>query len=173
MKIKIDDITEAGLSVDLSEEGKDLEALAKDLDYRILPPVKAHLDISRTHANIFIAGDMTTTLAFDCSRCLKPFEQELRLELSAFFVIGKEDAREKELKEADMEVNYITGDELDTNELLMGHIALEAPVKPLCREDCLGLCPRCGADLNQGVCGCKVEAKTDNRFAKLKDFKVK
>ena len=91
-----------------------------------------------------------------------------------FFVRGTEDKREKGLDRADMEVNYIgDAEEVDTDEILLAQVALEMPSKNLCRPDCKGLCPKCGADLNEGDCGCPKDERVDPRLEKLKDFKIK
>src|SRR4030067_426405 len=60
---------------------------------------------------------------------------------------------------------------LDTTEIIIAQLALEAPMKPLCSIDCKGLCPVCGADRNQGPCGHENADKTDPRLAVLKGFK--
>ena len=70
-------------------------------------------------------------------------------------------------------MNFIEGDELDTADLLLGQIALELPMQPLCTPECRGLCPRCGADLNLGDCGCGGETGPGSKFSKLKDLKIK
>lgn len=174
MKIKIDDIPEDGLSVDVAAEGAVLSSLAGGLDFSFLSPVTAHLDITGTDDRVFVQGRLNILLSFDCSRCLKPFEYGMDTGFSVYFVKGTEKDREKELKPEDLDVNYLGGDELDTDELLLGQIALEAPMQPLCRPECRGLCHRCGADLNAGPCGCGAgEDRVDSRFARLKDFKVK
>lgn len=176
MKIKLDDIPEEGLSLDVIAEGKDLEAIAGGLDFSIPAPVSAHLDVMLTEGRVMVKGQMSARAVFSCARCLKIFERPLDSEISLFFVRGKGavQSREHELTGDDLEVNYLEGPELDTDEILLSQIALEAPMQPLCAEDCKGLCPACGADLNAGPCGCKiVQEKVDARLAALKGFKVK
>ncbi|MDH4101483.1 MAG: DUF177 domain-containing protein, partial [Nitrospirota bacterium] len=94
---------------------------------------------------------------------------------NVFYAKGDETERDKEVKPSEIDVNYFDGVSLDTTEIILAQISLDAPMKPLCREDCAGLCPRCGADLNNGPCGCAGhgDEHVDARFAKLKDFKVK
>ncbi|MBI5644237.1 MAG: DUF177 domain-containing protein [Deltaproteobacteria bacterium] len=173
MKINIDDISEHGLSVDISEEGRDIEALAGGkLEFSFITPVAAHLDFVRTDGNIHVTGEIKGKIRLNCSRCLKEFDHELNINFTDFFVRGKEEGGEKELKDADLDVSYLEGPELDSTAMLLGQISLEVPIKPLCREDCKGLCSKCGADLNSGECGCDKDEKTDTRFAKLKDLKI-
>lgn len=177
MKIRINDITDAGLSLDVVEEGKVIEGLAGQLDFVFNSPVRAHLDITRTGKDIQISGDMKTALGFVCNRCLKPFAYPLDTGFSVYYTLGREPEREKELTAADIDVNFLIGDELDTADILFAQISLELPMQALCNDDCPGLCPVCGQDLNAGPCACPVKEKaedtTDVRFAKLKEFKVK
>jgi uncharacterized protein len=64
-----------------------------------------------------------------------------------------------------------SGDEIDLSELLRESLLLELPMRPLCSDDCVGLCSVCGKNLNQGPCGC-VHDDVDPRWAVLKDLKV-
>lgn len=176
MKINVDEISDAGLSLDVHEEGAAIEALAGgDLGFTFLSPVKAHFDISKTGRNIFISGDIKMKLKVECSRCLKEYEYLFETDVSSYYERGREEEREKELKAADLDVNYLEGPELDTTELILAQISLEFPVKPLCVPDCKGLCPKCGADLNPGDCGCGYGGggTAGSKFAKLRDFKAK
>ncbi len=173
MKIKVDDIPEAGLRLEVKEEGKALDALAEGLDFSILSPLDAELDIIRTGDGANISGHMRTRLEFTCSRCLKRFVNPVDAEFNAYYVRGKAEADEQGLKAGDMELNFLDGDSIDTGDVLMGQLSLDVPIQPLCGEGCKGLCKRCGADLNQGACSCGGEEKGDARFARLRDFKVK
>lgn len=175
MKINIHDIPEAGLVLDFKDEGKNIEELAGRLDFSFLSPVSAHLEISSSEGMVNVNGDLRARLLLGCSRCLKEFQSDIDTDFSVIYMPGNEKETEKELKPGDLEVNYLDGHELDTTEILLAQLSLEVPIKPLCREDCKGLCPKCGADLNASACACVSgeEAKTDSRFAKLKDFKVK
>lgn len=175
MKIKLDEIPESGLSLDVVDEGRALNEIAGgNLDFSFLTPVKAHLEISRQGRSFFISGEIKASIRLNCSRCTREFDYPYDAPFSAYYErTGKNVERDSELKPADLEVNFIEGDELDTAELLLGQIALELPMQPLCTPSCRGLCPKCGADLNFGECGCGGEAKTESKFAKLKDFKIK
>ncbi|MBI1912804.1 MAG: DUF177 domain-containing protein [Deltaproteobacteria bacterium] len=174
MKIDIYDIPEDGLTLDLTEEGKALEEVAGGkLDFRFASTVAAHLELSKTDGDIFVRGDVKTTLKLSCSRCLKDFDYGFSSTFTDFYSKKREAEKEKELKPEDMEVNYLEGHEIDTNELLLSQISLELPMNPLHDPECKGLCPNCGADLNLGECGCPKGGKTESKFAKLKDFKIK
>lgn len=172
MKIVVDDIPEGGLSLDLSIEGDKIKG--KDsggFDFDFIGPVKAHLDIAKARADVSVTGEITARIKLECSRCLKEFEYPLDINFYDYFVRGVEQDHEKELKPEDLEVNFLEGPELDTTDMIIAQLALEAPMKPLCSTDCKGLCPVCGADLNKGPCGCAEADTIDPRLAVLKAFK--
>lgn len=86
-----------------------------------------------------------------CTRCLKPLQQEEGGRLELFLVQGADPAMESDelqLDEGDLDIVHVSGDFFVTDPVVSEHIQLQAPMKPLCKEDCLGLCPRCGADRN-------------------------
>ena len=173
MKVNVRDISAEGITLDLKEEGSVLAELAGGLDYTFNSPVVAHLRVTRSNDIIRIDGDVETHVMLECGRCLKEFDYAVRSDFSLFYMQGREEAEEKELTEEDIEITYFEGDLIDTNDILLEQVSLEIPIKHLCSPECKGLCPRCGADLNEGVCGCKEEERIDPRFAALKNFKVR
>ncbi len=181
MLIRLEDIPETGLSLDITEDGDNLRGLAEGgegagwLDFSILAPVDAHLEITKTDEGVFVSGAMRADLGLRCSRCLKDFEHELKARFSLYYSTLSEGfgkGGDKELKPADMEVNLLAGGELDTTELILAQLSMEVPVQPLCSSECKGLCQRCGADLNVVGCDCKTEERKDPMFASLNGFKV-
>ena len=182
MLILPDDIPEDGLSLDLSEKAERLSELAREpegapeLEFEILAPVEAHLDINKADGGLFVSGTIRARLGSGCARCLNVFEEELNRRFSLYYSNGPEEFEEgvdRELTRAEMEVNQLGVGGLDTAELILAQLSLEIPTKPLCSADCKGLCHLCGADLNAGGCGCEVDTRPEAAFASLKDFKVK
>jgi uncharacterized protein len=181
MLILLDDIPEEGLSLDLSEKAERLNSLATEdgapkLEFDILAPVEAHLDITKTDDGLFVQGTMRALLGVGCARCLKVFEEEFNRRFSLYYSASSEEfdgAPDKELQRADMEVNQLDVNGLDTAGLILGQLSLEIPAKVLCSVDCKGLCHLCGADLNADGCGCKIEERPSRAFASLKNFKAK
>jgi uncharacterized protein len=101
-------------------------------------------------------GQVTAPWESDCRRCLATVSGELRAGVVEVFE-----------RSPDPEQTYaLVGDQLDLEPLARDAVLLELPLAPLCREDCLGLCPTCGADLNEVVCGCQAEVG-DPRWAAL------
>jgi uncharacterized protein len=77
---------------------------------------------------------------------------------------------EREVEEDDLETSYYRDDQVDLSELLREQFYLALPMKPLCRDDCKGLCAQCGTNLNTGTCDCH-PAWDDPRLAPLKQLK--
>ncbi|MBI4962584.1 MAG: DUF177 domain-containing protein [Desulfomonile tiedjei] len=175
MKIRFDDIPEEGLELELSEE-KDslshaLESIPPTEGIRIDPRVKGHLQILVSAKDYFLLGTVQGIMHLQCSRCLVDFSLERQIDLNMVFRHRVESVSERESDEADKDIVYIDGPEIELAEIILQEILLEAPMKPLCREDCPGLCPRCGALKGSPECTCPREAPVDprwNALAKLK-----
>lgn len=137
------------------------------------PPLKADIEIYRAGDKFVLEGRFEGRVIAQCDRCLEPFELDSRSHFEAFFSLPVNDPsqRERELAEADMEVDYIRGEEIDLNEILREQIYLSLPVKLICRPDCRGLCPQCGINLNEAQCRCRREVGHPG-LAKLKNMKI-
>ncbi len=96
-----------------------------------------------------------------CRRCLTPIDG--RLEASVLEVFDRHPV--------EGETWPILGDQIDLGEVVREAVLLELPIAPLCREDCAGLCPTCGTDLNAGPCGCD-DVPADPRWAALGDLRL-
>jgi uncharacterized protein len=145
---------------------------ALPLDQDDLSHVHGKAELLRVSAGILVRGEFTTEGHLVCSRCLKSFSQTLAFrteeEFSPSVDIGSGEALPP-LEDAPS----FTIDEhhvLDLTELIRQHSVLAAPMKPLCKPDCAGLCPHCGANLNQNPCVCSADAVTpfSVAFEKLK-----
>lgn len=110
---------------------------------------------------------------FRCMRCLDEFERPVSSETSLLIEIRRQDqeiAEEIELEEEDLGILVLDKPELETRPILTEQLHLDIPMKPLCREDCAGLCAGCGANLNIASCSCKAE--TDPRWKALEELKL-
>lgn len=109
-----------------------------------------------------------------CGRCLGEYTEPLSVAFDEEFVEREPDGDEPEDEDNDESgrtVSFYSGDEVDVKDVARDHILLALPLKPLCSEDCKGLCPRCGKDLNEGPCNCEGgEESVDPRLAVLKDL---
>jgi uncharacterized protein len=123
---------------------------------------------------VHVRGHLRAALGLECGRCLEPFAVSLDQELDLFYLPHQEgeegeEEDEVELSDRDMVVAYYDGERLDLGDMVREQFFLSVPLKPLCRQDCRGRCPSCGADRNQVNCGCPVAAEEpDPRLAGLK-----
>lgn len=119
---------------------------------------------------VFVAGTLTFAARLVCVRCLSEFEQSFRVSVDEVFRRGAAPppAEERPVREI---VEWVEEDAFDLLPHLEDWLIISLPDRPLCREDCKGLCPVCGKNLNEGPCGCKVEA-VDPRLEALRAFLV-
>ncbi|MCD6452858.1 MAG: DUF177 domain-containing protein [Dehalococcoidales bacterium] len=107
--------------------------------------VEGEVLLVRTNRGILVRAKLNTEVELGCSRCLKLFGYPLRLNIEEEYLPVADDAEGFTIDERHI---------LDLTEAVRQYALLAIPMKPLCREDCRGLCPICGHDLNQGPCGC-------------------
>lgn len=131
--------------------------------------VTVELTLTKAGEDIFVAGRAEGTVKLQCGRCLVDYEMALAPSIEAPFFPRAAESPEGE-EEDDGEVNYHDGEKLDLFPVLHDHLLLAIPIKPLCMEECKGLCPKCGADLNTAPCGCKPK-EPDARLAALQKLK--
>jgi len=140
--------------------------------YRVVSPVQVEFEIHKDKDRFRLVGTAKTELELTCSRCLESFQLpfggsfDLRY-LPAAELAGED---EREIKEDDLDTSYYRDDQIDLNELLREQFYLALPMKPLCREQCAGLCPHCGTNLNTGTCQCRPHWE-DPRLSPLRELK--
>ena len=130
--------------------------------------VEADLCLSKTGVGVAVRGELRASVDLACSRCLEPFALTVGESFEVQYLppqeLGEED--EAELSGAEMDVVPLVEDRIDVASLLRETILLSLPAQPVCREGCRGLCPRCGASLNAGPCGCPPD-RPDPRWQAL------
>jgi len=123
---------------------------------------------------VHVRGRLSAGVQVECGRCLERYAVPVEQELDLFYL-----PREKErpmdeedevgLSDHDVVVGYHDGSQLDLGDVVREQLFLSLPLKYVCREDCRGLCPTCGRNLNEGGCGCpKQEVPEDPRLAPLR-----
>jgi uncharacterized protein len=128
-----------------------------------VPPgrdITVDVELESVSDGILLTGSVTATWRSDCRRCLTEVAGEARAALQELFEHG---AREGE-------TYPIKHDHIDLEPLAREALLLELPLAPLCREDCQGLCPTCGADLNESACDC-TSTDRDSRWAALDELR--
>ena len=140
--------------------------------FRVVAPVSLTFDIVKDKQQFQLTGSVTTTLGLLCSRCLEPFTLPVHGEFDLRYQphTANTGEGEREIEEDDLTTAFYDNDEIDLGQLMREQFYLALPMKPLCGDDCKGLCPICGTNLNRGTCDCKREWE-DPRLAVLKTLK--
>ncbi|MBQ2614516.1 MAG: DUF177 domain-containing protein [Clostridia bacterium] len=128
-------------------------------NFRILGPVSLVGNIINIGGSIELNAKGQAELILTCDRCTEEFSMTLPFTVEERF--KKEDPAQGE--EPNPDITVLEGNTIDLAELAYDGLALQIPSKILCGEDCLGLCPNCGQNLNHGECGCDTRT-TDPRF---------
>jgi uncharacterized protein len=145
----------------------------------------AHLNgrATKMGRKILVQARTSIPLQGQCKRCLKPVAVDEQVELIRTWVPqeevhkGERHERRGEEMEASFDPDAVDeetyeGKEIDLSPAVREQVLLSVPASPLCREDCLGLCAKCGKDLNEGDCGCD-RSVIDPRWAALKGIQLK
>lgn len=162
MRIALKGLTEGvnHLQMTASSEALNLEGS----ELHGISVVKAELTIVKSASLYSIKGSACGSARLMCARCLTEFETELSAPLELVV------QRKKTIPDegASDETKFIASDtdSVDLTDEVRDALLLALPIKPLCSEDCRGLCPFCGRNLNEGACTCR-EARTDVRWNRL------
>jgi uncharacterized protein len=130
-------------------------------------PVDVDLSARSVGEGVFVRGRLRTTVRLACRRCLTSVDREVDEAVDFFF---EPLADEDEAAEGEVYPLPARGDELDLRDAVREQILLRAPEFALCTEECRGLCPQCGTDLNTGQCEC-VPEQAESPWAALKNVK--
>ena len=134
-------------------------------------PVTADFTLRHKGLDLYVDGFIKTRIQFRCSRCGKAFSRPFFTEFDLSYLPQPQwsnDDLEIEPKYEDLDIAFYDGVAFDVNLMVLEQIELAMPMKFVCKEDCKGLCYKCGADLNEGECGCSREI--DPRLSVLLDF---
>jgi DUF177 domain-containing protein len=121
-----------------------------------------------------LTGRLTAALELGCSRCLEPYRLPVDAEVDLTYVPHAANAaasgdEEVELSDDDLTTAFYRNHVLDLAEMVREQFYLATPMRPLCRDDCRGLCPQCGTNLNVDTCQCRPQWQ-DPRLAGLRSF---
>ena len=155
-----------------------LAEMAENRTCDFLSPVSISLNIYRVNDMFRGEGIVETTIGFQCSRCLENFELPVSSEFALNFTSEAESEpengfhKEHEINAEQAGLVLFTNDEIDLTEAIQDQILMALPIRPLCGEDCQGLCPHCGINLNQSSCSCD-GAVFNPKFQSLADLDIK
>jgi len=136
------------------------EEAPESLDESIVAPIAGRLWFYNAVDALLVTGQVQSALEMECSRCLEMYVLPVEVRVDEQFSMGPlpPTVDEESLDIVDLAANILEGMIFDVGELLRQVVLLEAPLKPLCRPDCRGLCPACGHNLNEGDCRCDLRA---------------
>lgn len=146
-------------------------------EYRVTAPVELQMVIHKDHDRFRLVGRVKTELELACSRCLEPYRMPIDREFDLRYLPAGAAATQgeraddedegDEVEDDDVAITFYRDEQIDLNELLREQFYLALPMKPLCREDCHGICPQCGTNRNTAPCDCNPQWE-DPRMAGLK-----
>lgn len=125
-------------------------------------PVAAELLMESVVEGILASGPVAGTMRLTCARCLKPFDAPFNIEVREVFTPAAS---------LDDDAYPVQEGFVDLTPMIRDNVVPAMPFAPLCREDCLGLCPRCGGDRNLGECSCS--EPVDERWSALADLDLR
>lgn len=170
---------EGTCQLDVLKSGPDL--------YTFEGPLSWQVDITNTGDAFLVTGTVEGDAKTACARCMGDADVPLFGEIEGYFVTSPTEPAEYEEDEDsdasagmdEAEFDILPDDnKIDLEPLILSALLLDVPLVPLCDDDCKGLCPVCGANLNDEACGCSQAAEDeaapnpDNPFAALKDLKL-
>jgi uncharacterized protein len=154
-----------------------LQELIRQRECEFSAPIRIRLKAALIGEMVEVEGNLETTLRLTCGRCLTEFVGLLATDFAITYVreahgLPADDAAAEGRAEAeDAGLIGFRGEEIDLTEGIQEQVVLCLPMRPLCREDCKGLCAACGADLNAGECNCRRQPPA-GPFAALRHLRL-
>ncbi len=153
----------------IDEPASEVQVLLREDNISVEGPLHGDVTFMRSTDGILVMGHLDLTVALVCDRCLETFQHAIALDLEETFrpTIDIRTGATLPRVQGEETATLISAQHiLDLSEVVRQGILLAAPMHPVCRLECVGLCPQCGQNLNEGPCDCKTET-IDPRWAKL------
>jgi uncharacterized protein len=164
MHIRIEELKGGKLSIEFEEAPETFPVLTEMVDTGVcefLAPLKTALRAQQIGDMVEIEGSISTAVRLSCERCLQSFETPVESSFALTYKQtdpdtdkGSSNQEELELTAEDMGLIYYQGEEINLQNEIQEQVVLAFPLRTLCKPDCKGLCPQCGADLNNEECDC-------------------
>jgi uncharacterized protein len=175
VKLRIDEIAGEAKELSFSESAEETNRILEKgplTEFRVEEPIGVTVSYYRAGTELFFQGGLHASTTAVCARCAEEFaapsDRDFRFVLAPK-AVGFDD--EKDLRDEDLEFSLYDGDQIDLSPLIREQFLLSLPTRPLCREDCRGLCPKCGVNLNHTQCDCSLEVGHPG-LAALRNLKV-
>ncbi len=172
MRVRVDEIPDSGRTLSFHWDQEMLGRFVPPDDpfnLKLLGPVNVVLTLDKLTDHVRITGTIKGSLEVACHRCLMPVALPLDERVDIYLVTETQVERddEEELEDDELLYEFFDGEVIEIDTMVAEQIFLALPFKVLCSEDCKGLCPGCGANLNEEACGCKAD-RSRSPFAVLK-----
>ena len=141
-------------------------------DAKLISAVELKGRLLRGSIGVTVEGEIVAAVETECTRCLKAVEKKLSVSFKSEYITAENftAAKEAELQANDLDATVYEGDAIDLTELVREQILLNIPEQAFCKEDCRGLCEKCGANRNLLDCNC-IEKDVDPRWSSLKNLR--
>lgn len=167
MIIDIDRLPDEGLNIRKDFEFFNSELIEEDAVF--IEPVEADVSLKRLGEELLIKGRINTRVSFICCRCLSPYEYQVDSHFDLVYLPEELEEVKDQLEDEDLNKLFYYHRKIDLKDVVLEQLNLTFPVRPLCSEDCQGICPVCGKIIDEGHCSCAVD-RSDPRLEKLKKF---
>ncbi len=129
--------------------------------------------LANTEGEVRLKGRLNVEMEAECDRCLGRARFPIDSSFDLFYRPAKAIERDEEvgIDEGEAQMGFYQDGGLELEDVLHEQILLAMPMQRVCNEDCKGICPACGKNLNEGPCGCKKEDHTDERWGALQGLK--
>ncbi len=176
LKVRVVDLKDKALHLEAEEpitDYPDLMSMVEAGECEFLSPLRLSITVAREYDHIRASGKVETVVKVACARCLTEYNADIDSSFTIFYTkaAGMTLDEEVELAEEDLISKSYEGDEIDFAPEVAEQVIMEIPLKPLCREDCRGLCSSCGANLNDTACSCD-RSGGNLKFSALKGIKI-
>ena len=161
-----------GLGFEHQYQAGELNTSRFEFELQEPPLVTGRVD--RVGMDMRLRGIIKASIIANCDRCLKEIPAKIEIPFDLFYAPedpGAKRVGEIELQARDLDFSVYNNDEIDLDEMVIEQLELSMPSRVLCSEDCRGLCPQCGTDLNVNKCNC--QKPIDPRWQALADLKEK
>ena len=175
MRVRVDEIPDAGRTLRLRWDEERLKQFLPPEDpfeLKLPRPLDVVLELSKHTDHVRVAGTIEGTLVSACHRCLKSCTLPVNEQVDILLVEEQQAPQvdDAEIEAEEMEFEFFDGEIIEVDRLVAEQLFLALPVKVLCSEECRGLCPGCGANLNDEACRCRRDSK-GSAFSRLEQIR--
>ena len=171
--VSINDLPPSGKEFNLDDQDIWLDPIKEfKMDCRIVSPLKANIFVMPADEGCVVRGDLRGEVIVPCNRCAENADINIDSKFDEYEEIPEKTRASQDSKNAEGHIVFDrNAPMLNLAEIAWEQFMLSLPVRPLCRDDCKGLCPKCGANLNLGACACE-NNDGDPRLAALQGLKI-